>query len=154
VYPRLYLWNDPDASIVEAAREANLQMPEYAVTALESRVGDLDGLNVLVLGAAYRGGVKETAFSGVFGVVANLESRGANVFVDDPLFSNEELTGLGFATTASWDGFDAAILQANHTEYLTLSQQDLPGVQVILDGRRWLDQKTWGHKLLSIGSLG
>ena len=31
VYPRLYLWNDPDATVVRAAREANAAMPEYAV---------------------------------------------------------------------------------------------------------------------------
>ena len=28
VYPRLYLWNDPDATVVRAAREANAAMPE------------------------------------------------------------------------------------------------------------------------------
>ena len=33
VYPRLYLHNDPDATIVAAAREANAGMPEYAVQA-------------------------------------------------------------------------------------------------------------------------
>ena len=30
VYPRLYLWNDPAATVVRAAREANA-MPAYAV---------------------------------------------------------------------------------------------------------------------------
>ena len=31
VYPRLYLWNDPDATVVRAAREANAAMPAYTV---------------------------------------------------------------------------------------------------------------------------
>ena len=64
VYPRLYLWNDPEATVVRAAREANAGMPEYAVALLEGAYGDLTGARVAVLGAAYRGGVKETAFSG------------------------------------------------------------------------------------------
>ena len=34
VYPRLYLWNDPAATVVRAAREANAAMPEYAVDLL------------------------------------------------------------------------------------------------------------------------
>jgi UDP-N-acetyl-D-mannosaminuronate dehydrogenase len=42
---------------------------------------------VLVLGAAYRGGVKETAFSGGFGLVDALRLRGAVPFVSDPMFS-------------------------------------------------------------------
>src|SRR6185503_18481785 len=59
IYPRMYLWNDPDATVVRAAREANAGMPEYAVSRLADEYGDLTGVGVLVLGAAYRGGVKE-----------------------------------------------------------------------------------------------
>src|SRR5690606_32786618 len=73
VYPRLYLWNDPDASVVRAAREANAAMPDYAVALLEGALGSLANARVVVLGAAYRGGVKETAFSGVFATARALE---------------------------------------------------------------------------------
>ena len=31
VYPRLYLHTDPDATIVRAAREANMTMPDYTL---------------------------------------------------------------------------------------------------------------------------
>ena len=66
VYPRLYLWNDPDATVVRAARAANAGMPAYTVgLAAGAAGGDLAGKRVVVLGAAYRGGAKETAFSGV-----------------------------------------------------------------------------------------
>ena len=78
VYPRLYLWNDPDATVVSAARAANASMPAYAVDLLAAALGDLAGVSVLVLGASYRGGVKETAFSGVYGAVAELRARGAH----------------------------------------------------------------------------
>ncbi len=77
VYPRLYLWNDPDATVVRAAREANAGMPHHAVTLLEGAYGDLTGARVAVLGAAYRGGVKETAFSGVFATVEALRVAGS-----------------------------------------------------------------------------
>ncbi len=102
VYPRFYLWNDPDATVVRAAREANAAMPEYAVGLLDGLVGDLAGVQVAVLGAAYRGGVKETAFSGVFPVVAALRARGAQVRVHDPLFTDAELAALGLRAVPRW----------------------------------------------------
>ena len=67
VYPWFYLSGDPDATIVRAARAANSAMPDRAVQRLADVYGDLRGATVVVLGACYRGGVKETAFSGVFG---------------------------------------------------------------------------------------
>ena len=114
VYPRLYLWTDPEATVVRAAREANLGMPEYTVGLLEGAYGELTGAKVVVLGAAYRGGVKETAFSGVFPAVEALKARGAEVSVHDPLYADEELQQLGFTPYALGTPVDAAVLQADH----------------------------------------
>lgn len=143
VYPRLYLWNDPDATVVRAAREANLAMPGYAVGLLEGAYGDLNGARVVVLGAAYRGGVKETAFSGVFDTVSELKSRGATVLVHDPLYSDEELSALGFTAYHLGENADAAIVQADHAEYREISTVDLPGVSAFIDGRRISSAEKW-----------
>jgi nucleotide sugar dehydrogenase len=135
VYPRLYLHNDPEATVVSAAREANASMPEYAVSRLEEVYGDLTGATVAVLGAAYRGGVKETAFSGVFAVVDALRARGAKVVVHDPLYSDEELEAFGWEPFHLGDATNAAIIQADHREYGELVASDLAGARVVLDGR-------------------
>ncbi len=139
VYPRLYLFNDPAATVVAAAREANAAMPEYAVARLAEAHGDLAGQRVAVLGAAYRGGVKETAFSGVFPVVAALREAGADVAVHDPLYSDEELAAYGWAPYHLGTAVDAAVVQADHAEYRGLGASDLPGVRTVLDGRGVLD---------------
>ncbi|GAA2455995.1 nucleotide sugar dehydrogenase [Agromyces soli] len=144
VYPRLYLWNDPEATVVRAAREANLGMPGYAVGMLEGAYGELSGAKVVVLGAAYRGGVKETAFSGVFDTVAALRDRGAEVRVHDPLYSDEELDRLGFTAYHLGEPVDAAIVQADHAEYRRLSPADLPGITAFIDGRRVSEAQVWG----------
>ena len=138
VYPRLYLWNDPSATVVRSAREANAAMPAYAIDLLAAAAGDLTGTGVLVLGAAYRGGVKETAFSGVFPTVAELRRRGAEPYVSDPMYSPAELTALGLPP---WAGqpVRAAVVQADHAEYRDLTTADLPGVEVLVDGRRCTD---------------
>ncbi len=143
VYPRLYLWNDPDATVVRAAREANANMPEYAVGLLEDAHGALDGQRVVVLGAAYRGGVKETAFSGVFPTVAALAERGAAVTVQDPLYDDDELARLGLTPYHAGEAVDAAVVQADHVQYRTLRPGDLPGVRTLVDGRRVTDPALW-----------
>ncbi len=143
VYPRLYLWNDPHATIVSAARAANADMPNHAIAMLEGAIGDLDGLHVVVLGAAYRGGAKETAFSGVFPLVESLRARGAHVLVHDPLYAPGELEGLGFRPYAMGSTVDAAIIQTDHAEYRSLVPSDLPGVRVLIDGRRVTDPVAW-----------
>jgi nucleotide sugar dehydrogenase len=139
IYPRFYLWNDPEATVVRAAREANAQMPEHAVDLLEEEMQSLAGKRIAVLGASYRGGVKETAFSGVFPVVNALKARGAKVLVQDPMYSDDELRGLGFAPYRLGEKIDGAIVQADHAEYRTLKSADLPGASAIVDGRRVLN---------------
>jgi len=143
VYPRLYLWNDPDATVVRAAREANAAMPEYTVGLLEGAHGDLAGQTVAVLGATYRGGVKETAFSGVFATVEALETKGATVVVHDPLYSDEELQALGFTPFHIGDKADAVVVQADHAQYRDLTSDDVPGVRTLVDGRRVTDAGAW-----------
>lgn len=143
VYPRLYLWNDPEATVVRAAREANAGMPDYTVGLLEGAHGDLAGQTVVVLGAAYRGGVKETAFSGVFATVAALKAKSANVVVHDPMYTDEELERLGLTPYRLGSNVDAAVVQADHAEYRDLSPSDLPGVRTFIDGRRVSSAEQW-----------
>lgn len=152
VYPRLYLWNDPGATVVRAARERNAAMPEHAAALLERAHGPLDGQRVVVLGAAYRGGVKETAFSGVFATVTALEARGAFVTVSDPLYSPDELVALGLRPQPDGERVDAAVVQADHLEYGVLGPTALPGVRTVVDGRRVLDPRRWdGVTVVAIG---
>ena len=152
IYPRLYLWTDPEATVVETARKANAGMPAFAVQLAADAVGDLTGKRVAVLGASYRGGVKETAFSGVFPVVAELRERGADVAVHDPMYTDEEIAKFGWSPYHLGDEADLAILQTDHAEYRTLAAKDLPGVTTIVDGRRSLDPANFpGVEILVIG---
>lgn len=145
VYPRLYLWNDPDASVVRAAREANAAMPSYTVgLAVDAAGGSLESKKAVVLGAAYRGGVKETAFSGVFATVEALREVGAEVSVHDPMYSDDELRGFDWEPYTLGDPVDVAILQADHASYRELSADDLPGVSIVVDGRHVLDSGRFG----------
>jgi nucleotide sugar dehydrogenase len=157
VYPRMYLWNDPDAEVVRSARAVNTSMPEYAVSLLAEQHGELDGARAVVLGIAYRGGVKETAFSGVFPTVEALAARGALVTVADPMYDDDEIRALGFEPYSPGATVDAAIVQTDHREYRKLAPQDLPGIKTLLDGRGITDPALWTsvrRRLIGAGQAG
>jgi nucleotide sugar dehydrogenase len=154
VYPRMYLWNDPNATVVREAREANEAMPAHAVALLENAFGDLAGARVVVLGASYRGGVKETAMSGVFPTVAALLAKGATPLVHDPLFADDELRRLSLEPFHYGDAADAAIVQTDHAEYATVRPEQIPGVKVLVDGRNVTDAGLWRgvtRRLIGVG---
>lgn len=154
VYPRLYLWGDPDATVVRAARETNADMPVYTIGLLEGAHGDLRGQRVLVLGASYRGGVKETAFSGVFAAVEALKERGAEALVTDPMYTAEELDRLGLPPYRAGEAVDAAVLHTDHLAFRSLTAADLPGVRTVVDGRGALDPAAWPGVTLRVLGRG
>jgi UDP-N-acetyl-D-glucosamine dehydrogenase len=127
-------------------------MPAYAVDMLAAALGDLGGLRVAVLGAAYRGGVKETAFSGVFPLVDELRSRGAVPLVQDPMYDDGELTALGFEPYHFGEPVDAAVVQSDHAAYRAVGPQQLPGTRALVDGRGITDPALWtGVTRVAIG---
>lgn len=135
IYPQMYLWNDPTAEVVRVARETNWSMPEHYIQMLEDAHGPLNGETVLVLGASYRGDVKETAFSGVFAVVDALRRRGANCWVTDPYYSPQELADLGLPTDGRNEDVSAVVLQADHLAYENFPFSELPKLGTVLNGR-------------------
>lgn len=157
VYPRLYLSTDPEASIVSTARAVNAAMPAYVVSSVEAAYQQLagkslEGTRVAVLGAAYRGGVKETAFSGIFDTVAQLRLRGATVMVHDSMFTDDELRAYGWEPYALGGAVDLVIIQADHAEYRELSPGNFPGIALLFDGRRVTSPEKWaGTPRLVIG---
>ena len=135
-----------------SARLFNATMPAYVVSRAEELLGDLRGLRVAVLGASYRGRVKETAFSGVFPTIEALHATGATVLVQNPMYNDEELAAFGWQPYHLGEDVDVAIVQADHPEYAALSPADLPGVRLLLDGRRVTDPALWaGTPRLVIG---
>ena len=150
VYPHFYLSGDPTAEIPAAARRVNDAMPAYAVQRLAEHLGSLDGRTVAILGLAYRGGVKESAFSGAFALHRALVAAGAHTAVHDPLYTDDELIALGVTPYHLGDHCDAAIIQADHREYRALRSSDLGGATVVVDGRHFLTTPT-DLTIISIG---
>ena len=154
VYPQLYLWTDQKASLVRHAREVNESMPEFVVDELESALGPLAGKRIQILGLAYRGGVKEDAFSGAYRLREVLEQRGAVVSLSDPMYSNDEIAQAGFAPTVADDVFDASVIHTDHREYRRLLDQHSSTLGLIFDGRNVVDESFSSDGGFSMRTLG
>lgn len=153
VYPKFYLTNHPQAVLPAASILINESMPKRAVETIRMKMGGtLEGRTIVVLGAAYRGGVRETAFSGLFTLVEKLGAEMAIPLVHDPLFSDEELRAMGFEPFHMGERCDIAVLQADHDEYRHLSPADLPGILLFYDGRLTTCRENWpGVQFLQLG---
>lgn len=140
-------------TLPRAARAINDAMAEYAVERLEDWLGSLSGQAVLILGVAYRGGVRESAFTSAKLLQEALLRREARVYADDPLFSADELRSLGYTPLVRErePEISAMVLQANHPTYQELDFGRFPGCRVILDGRRALRRAS--IEALGIGYL-
>lgn len=154
VYPQLYLAGDPDARLPAVGRQVNEAVPAAAVRLLAELTGGLSGLRVAIMGAAYRGGVKETAFSGVFPAVAELSRHHAIPLVHDPLYAEWELRRLDLEPYRLGERCDAAIVHTDHAAYAALRPSDLPGVRALVDGRAITDPRLWAgvpRRVLGVG---
>ena len=84
--------------------------------------------------------------------VEALREAGAEVVVHDPMYTDEELAGFGWTAYHLGEPVDVAIVQADHPEYRELTPADLPGLRLLLDGRRATDAAAWtGVPRLTIG---
>jgi UDP-N-acetyl-D-glucosamine dehydrogenase len=142
VYPHFLFNGDPDLRIPPLAREINEGMGAFTVDAIEDRIGSLDGQAVLVLGVAYRGDVKEDAFSSAFRLRDELLAAGAKVHAHDPYFDDEHLRQLGFEPYRLGSGLPVrvAVLQAAHAAYRELDPAQLPGLELFVDGRNAVER--------------
>jgi nucleotide sugar dehydrogenase len=166
VYPYFLIRGDtgdvsgaPALTLPPLARQVNDGMAEYAALRIQEEVGEIAGKAVLILGVAYRGDVHEIAFSSARLLQAALQAHGAVVYVDDPLYSREELTALGY-TPMPLDPLEGAaaveaiVAQAAHSAYRSFDLRPFTACRVVLDGRQALSQReveASGMRYLRIG---
>ena len=156
VYPHFLFNAEPDLRLPPLARAINDEMAAFAVGELERHLGPLSGVDVLVLGIAYRADVREDAFSAAFRLRDELVAAGAIVHGHDPYFAPEHLAGLGFAPydLAAPTAIRAAVIQAPHATYQSLDLATIPGLELLLDGRNALDPATVTAAGVSYAGIG
>jgi nucleotide sugar dehydrogenase len=139
VYP-YFLLSSGEHPIVAAGRAANEAMPSHALRILSERLGSLHGRTILILGLAYRPGVKEAMLSPATALASLLNDAGARPLVHDPLFSVAEIRALGLEPSSLYCAeADALVLQTYHADYRSLALSRYPRCRLVLDGRNVLN---------------
>ncbi|MBV8674326.1 MAG: nucleotide sugar dehydrogenase [Acidobacteriaceae bacterium] len=145
-----------EMSLTRLGRQINDSQAVCCIDRIERVWMPLQGRSALILGLGFRPQVKEHTCSTSFLIGAELRKRGANVYLNDPLYTDQEIRGHGFdplPLTAS-ELPPVVILSTAHTAYAGLDFRDLAvrGVRVIVDGRAlWLPQKVSDAGILYIG---
>ncbi|WP_163100512.1 nucleotide sugar dehydrogenase [Peribacillus alkalitolerans] len=143
VYPYFFINNGLEKGLVTLSRKINDMMANYAVQAIEDAAGSLNQQNVLILGIAFRENVKEHTKSSTLLLIKELQLRGANVYVDDPLYTDGEISSFGVKpfTKENANEIGVIVLQAFHDEYKNFDFKRFSNCKFILDGRNVLDKK-------------
>lgn len=156
VYPYFFINNGLSDGLVPHSREINDKMAKYAVDQVEEYFSTLENKNILILGLSFRENVKETTKSSTLLLANELKKRGSTVYVDDPLYTAEEIAAFQVKpfSIENREKIDSIILQAFHDQYRDFKFELFPNCQFVLDGRNALDRKkieSLGMKYRGIG---
>jgi nucleotide sugar dehydrogenase len=141
VYPHLLLSRAPDLEVVATARRANDGVLGGVIKTLETQLGGLDDVPILVLGLTYREGVKELAYSRALPLIDRLQFHGADVRAYDPLLSDEEVDRACCAQPYHWGEaapFRAIVAQTGDRLWRSIDFSLFPELEVLFDGRNSL----------------
>jgi UDP-N-acetyl-D-mannosaminuronic acid dehydrogenase len=132
-----------DTGLIKLARKINESMPFYTVDLTIEGLKDVgrsaEGSNILILGLAFRDGVKESRNSPAIPIIQRLKELRASVFLYDPLFSKEEIETFGAKYSDRFDDMDCAVIVTDHKEFRRYDWQKIGNSmrsKVIVDGRQ------------------
>jgi UDPglucose 6-dehydrogenase len=124
--------------------------------------GSLLGVNLAVLGAAFKPESDDVRDSPALNVAGMLQLKGAGVTVYDPQATDNArrlFPTLGYATTAAeaCAAADAVLVLTEWPEFVELDPRELAGTvrsRVIVDGRNCLDSQRWSSAGWRVYALG
>ncbi|MGM7719610.1 nucleotide sugar dehydrogenase [Metabacillus sp. Hm71] len=144
VYPYFFINRGLANGLIFTARKINDSMSKYAVKLIEKEIGDIKKQNILILGLSFRENVKEVFKSSTLLLVDLIKQKEANIFINDPLYTNLEISSYGVTPLSLEDemvkNIDIIILQAFHDEYRELKFENFSNCKLIIDGRNVLNK--------------
>jgi UDP-N-acetyl-D-mannosaminuronate dehydrogenase len=114
-------------------------------------LANCEGKEVLILGLAYRAGVKEDAFSGTLDLIRLSTTMGCTTFVHDWMYSDAELLSRGMhpLTRINYESISLIIIQNSDVKNIETLSYSFPNCELILDGRNLLATDQNATKVLS-----
>lgn len=114
VYPHFMIKANKNSKLLKLSREINDSMSQHVIAlvkeVLNEKIVQLSRANILILGIAYRSGVKEVRNSPGLKIVNELIDKARKVFVFDPLFTEGETRKLGLNYKRDFKKIDCVII--------------------------------------------
>lgn len=162
VYVRFVLYdaleNRIGLQLMDAARRTNESMPLHTVLLTVKALNEIGkpvrGSRVLIVGVAYKPHIREYYNSPAFRVIKELREMGAELFVYDPVATDEDLDKLFNAPRWKGDSVDVAVILTEYSEFAEMIYDRRVPVKAVVDGRRLLDPekvKSLGYFYRAIG---
>lgn len=102
--------------LIRMARQINDDMVKFFV----SKIKEITSQGkILVLGLTFRSGVKETIYSQSFPLIKLLQENKYDVYVNDPLYSKEEIEKMGFKWGDAFEKMDGIIVMNKYPQFHT-----------------------------------
>ncbi len=142
--PQFLAWRAREAKFatrfIDLAEQVNTRQPKYTADRIAELLNThglpVYGTRVLGVGIAYKPGVADDRESASIEVLRELESRGAEVAVMDPLVGEERIAAHGFEAVAVGDSLGGFALAAILTDHPGLDLEHIAdSVPVVLDAR-------------------
>ena len=157
-----------DAILTKIAREINNSQPQHVVEKIKEGLNliekPIDKAKIMLVGLAYRGGVKESRNSPTIEIIKLLKEYPVELILTDPLFSEEEVKQI-IEVEFNQDVFsvlkdvDCVVLLTNHIEYsdLTLKRIEEKANKkiVVIDTKQvWEDHRSTEFEYLRLIGIG
>lgn len=150
VYPYFILkTTKSNHELLKLSRKINDSMSNHVISlatdALKEKGVELKKANLLVLGIAYRAGVKETRKSPGEKIVRELEAKAKKVFVYDPLFSEKEINQMGLTFKKDFSKIDCIIIATEEEDFKKINWKKVSQqvtTKVLVDSKNITDLKT------------
>ncbi len=122
VYPYFILKNiSANKNLLTLARKINDSMSKHVISlaksALEEKGVKLHDASILILGLAYRSGVKETRKSPGLKIATELLDKVKKIYVYDPLFDQKEIENFGFTRCNDFSKVDCIVITTDEQEF-------------------------------------
>ncbi len=142
--PQFLAWRAKEANFstrfIDLAEQVNTKMPDYTAT----RVADLlnrhgkpvFGTRILGVGIAYKPDVADDRESASIEVLNELQQRGADISVLDPIVGTDRIKSHGFAAVGADEPLDGFAIAVVLTDHAVLDLEKIAAeVDLVLDAR-------------------
>ena len=138
-----------DMSILQSVIDLNHAQPLRLLSLLGEHFDSLQGLNIAVLGLAFKPGTDDMRESPAIPIVRALHEQGAEISAYDPVATDEarkEFSDVPVqyaeSATAAVQGADAIVLVTTWDEFASLPEiiNNMESAPLLIDGRRMIDK--------------